>query len=296
MALAMSLCATIGVAQQIVTQKPVIDREQLQGQAKMVWIQDLNLSDEQEAQIAAIRKEYRPKIDQSAKELKNLAKEEVDQIKGVFTPEQKPKIQAMIEERKEFKEESLAQTIASLKELDLTEAEHAKIAEIRKEFRPKIDEAARQLEGLLNETQKMARDEAVKADKTHREVLQSLNLTSAQKTELENIGKQLKDLVGNELAKIQGVLTEEQRETLQDLRSERKELVRDRLAEQIANFKDLNLTQPQKDSLMKIRQEFRPKIHEVGNNLRATIGEEARKIVEVLKPAGSVAQRPESVR
>jgi Spy/CpxP family protein refolding chaperone len=207
MALAMSLCATIGVAQQIVTQKPVIDREQLQGQAKMVWIQDLNLTDEQEAQIAAIRKEYRPKIEESAKELKNLAKEEVDQIKSVFTQEQKPKIQAMIEEHKEFKEESLAQTVASLKELDLTEAEHAKIAEIRKEFRPKIDEAAKRLESLLNDTQKMARDEAVKSDKTRTQVLQSLNLTGAQKTELENVGKQLKDLVGNEVAKIQGVLT-----------------------------------------------------------------------------------------
>ena len=73
MALAMSLCATIGVAQQVVTQKPVIDREQLQGQAKMVWIQDLNLSDEQEAQIAAIRKEYRPKIEESAKVDASLA-------------------------------------------------------------------------------------------------------------------------------------------------------------------------------------------------------------------------------
>jgi Spy/CpxP family protein refolding chaperone len=294
--LAMSICATTGVAQQIVTQKPVIEREQLQGQAKMVWIQDLNLSDEQEAQIAAIRKEYRPKIEESAKELKTLATEEVDKIRDVLTPEQRPKVKAAIEERKEFKEESLAQTIAGLKELDLTEAEHAKIAEIRKEFRPKIDAAAKQLEGLLNDTQKMARDEAVKSDKTRREVLQSLNLTSAQKTELENVGKQLKDLAGNELAKIQGVLTEGQRETLQDLRSERKELVRDRLAEQISNLQDLNLTQQQRDSLMKIRQEFRPKIHEVGNNLRATIGEEARKIVEVLKPAGGVAQRPESIR
>jgi len=152
------------------------------------------------------------------------------------------------------------------------------------------------VEGLLNDTQKMARDEAVRSDKTRTQVWQSLNLTSAQKTELENVGKQLKDLVGNEVAKIRDVLTQEQRETLQDLRSERKELVRDRLAEQIANFQDLNLTQQQKDSLMQIRQEFRPKIHEVGNNLRATIGEEARKIVEVLRPAGGVAQRPESVR
>jgi len=298
--LALSVCATIGVAQQVVTQKPVVDRaqDQLQGgQAKVlvVSIQDIDLSDEQEAKIAAIRQEYRPKIAESAKELKNLVKDEVDQIRSVFTPEQMPKVQAIIEARKEFKEESLAQTIVSLKELDLTEAELTKIAEIRKEFRPRIEEAAKQLEGFLTDTQKMAKDEAIKADKTRTQVLQALNLTSAQKSQLENVAKQLKDLVGNELAKIQGVLTEGQRETLQDLRAERKELVRDHLADQIANFRDLNLTQQQKDSIMKVRQEFRPKIQEVGNSLRATIGEEARKIVEVLKPAGVVAGRPERV-
>ena len=301
--LAMSVGAITGVAQ-VVTDKPAVGtadklRERLQdAQVKVlvVSIQDIDLSDEQEAEIAAIRKEYRPKIEASAKELKSLVKEEVEGIRNVFTPEQRPKIQAIIEERKDFREESLAHKIAGLKELDLTETELAKIAEIRKEYRPKIDEAAKQLERLLTDTQKEARKEAIKDDKPRREVLKVLNLTSAQTSELENNAKELKDLVGSEMSKLRGVLTAGQKETLQDLRAERREMVRDRLAHQIANLKDLNLTEQQKESLMNIRQEFRPKIQEAGNALRTEIGEEVGKIVAVLKPAGVVAERPETVK
>ena len=301
--LAMSVGAITGVAQ-VVRDEPAVGtadklRERLQdAQVKVlvVSIQDIDLSDEQEAEIAAIRKEYRPKIEESAKELKSLVKEEVEGIRNVFTPEQRPKIQAIIEERKDFREESLAHKIAGLKELDLTETELAKIAEIRKEYRPKIDEAAKQLERLLTDTQKEARKEAIKDDKPRREVLKVLNLTSAQTSELENNGKELKDLVGSEMSKLRGVLTAGQKETLQDLRAERREMVRDRLAHQIANLKDLNLTEQQKESLMNIRQEFRPKIQEAGNALRTEIGEEVGKIVAVLKPAGVVAERPETVK
>jgi Spy/CpxP family protein refolding chaperone len=298
--LAMSVGASTGVAQ-VVREKPAANRlrERLQdAQAKVlvVSIQDIDLSDEQEAKIAAIRKEYQPKIEESAKELKTLVKEEVDGIRNVFTPEQRPKIQAIIEERKDFREESLAHKIAGLKKLDLTEAELAKLAEIRKEYRPKIDAAATQLENLLTDAQKKARDEAIKDDKPRREVLKGLNLTNAQTSELENIAKELKDLVGNEMSKIRGVLTAGQKETLRDLRAERREMVRDRLAHQIANLRDLNLTEQQKEKLMNIRQEFRPKIQEVGNALRTEIGEEVGKIVAALKPAGVVAERPETVK
>jgi len=299
----MSVGAITGVAQ-VVRDEPAVGtadklRERLQdAQVKVlvVSIQDIDLSDEQEAEIAAIRKEYRPKIEASAKELKSLVKEEVDGIRNVFTPEQRPKIQAIIEERKDFREESLAHKIAGLKELDLTETELAKIAEIRKEYRPKIDEAAKQLERLLTDTQKEARKEAIKDDKPRREVLKVLNLTSAQTSELENNGKELKYLVGSKMSKLRCVLTAGQKETLQDLRAERREMVRDRLAHQIANLKDLNLTEQQKESLMNIRQEFRPKIQEAGNALRTEIGEEVGKIVAVLKPAGVVAERPETVK
>jgi hypothetical protein len=157
-----------------------------------------------------------------------------------------------------------------------------------------MEEAVKQLESLLTDAQKKARKEAIKADKTRREVLQAVNLTSEQRAEFENIAKELKDLVGNEVAKLRGVLTAGQKETLQDLRAERREMVRDRLAHQIANLRDLDLTQQQKDSLMSIRQEFRPKIQQAGNQLRTLIGEEVGKIVAVLKPAGVVAARPEA--
>jgi Spy/CpxP family protein refolding chaperone len=299
----MSVGAVTGVAQ-VATEKPTVGaadklRERLQdSQLKVlvVSIQDIDLSDEQEAQIAAIRKEFRPKIEESAKELKTLVKEEVDGIRNVFTPEQRPKVQAIIEERKDFREESLAHKIAGLKELDLTEAEVAKLAEIRKEYRPKIDAAVKQLESLLTDAQKEARKEAIKDDKPRRDVLKALNLTSAQTSEIGNIAKELRDLVGSEISKVRGVLTAGQKETLQDLRAERREMVRDRLAHQVANLSDLNLTEQQKESFMNIRREFRPKIQEAGNALRTEIGEEVGKIVAVLKPAGVVAERPETVK
>jgi len=293
LALATSVGAAIGVAQ-TVRERPAVGT----GKAKVlvVAIQDMELTDDQEAKIEAIRKEYRPKNEESAKELKNLVTEEVEQIRNVLTPEQRPKIREIMEERREFKEEGLAHKIAALKELDLTDGELEKIAEIRKEYRPRMEEAIKQLEGVLTVAQKQAREEAIKAGKTRREALQALDLSSEQRTELQTNAKELKDLVGNELAKIRDVLTAEQKETLQDLRSERKELVRDRLAHQIASLRDLDLTSEQRDRLMNIRQEFRPKIQEAGNALRTSIGEEIGKILVVLKPAGVVAERPERVK
>ena len=74
--------------------------------------------------------------------------------------------------------EGLAETIASLKELDLTDAELAKLADIRNEYRPKMDEAVKQLSSVLSDTQKKAREEAINADKTRKEVLGALNLTT----------------------------------------------------------------------------------------------------------------------
>jgi Spy/CpxP family protein refolding chaperone len=295
----MSVGATIGATQVVTEERPAgtAQEESRFGQPKMlvVTIQDIELTDEQEAQIAAIRKEYGTQIKDEAKELKTLVTEEIDKIRNVFTPEQRPKIQALIAERKEFKEESLAHALASLKELDLSEEELTKIAAIRKEYRPRTEDSVRQLEGLLTDEQKKAREEALKAGKSRRQILQALNLTSEQRAELENIAKELKDLVGNEAAKIRGVLTAGQREKLQDLRAERKEMVRDRLAHQIVNLRDLNLTEEQKTKLMNVRQEFRPKLQELGNQLRTSIGEEVGKIVAVLRPAGVVAERPERV-
>jgi hypothetical protein len=49
------------------------------------------------------------------------------------------------------------------------------------------------------------------------------------------------------------------------------------------NSKDLDLTADQKTKLADIRKEFRPKVHEAGNKLRAAVREEVRAILAVLK-------------
>ena len=54
-------------------------------------IQDLNLTDEQEAKIADIRKESRPKVEEAAKELGVVVKQEEDKVRAVLTPEQTEK-------------------------------------------------------------------------------------------------------------------------------------------------------------------------------------------------------------
>jgi len=246
-------------------------------------IQDLNLTDEQESKIADLRKEYRPKVQESGKDLGALVKEEIEKVRAVFTPEQKEKLQSMKDERADRSGGCLAHAIANLRALDLTDAEMTRIGEIRGDFRPKIEKAMKELQGLLTDEQKQARVDALKAGKKHREVLAALNLTADQKEKVAGVCKEVGTLVREELAKVHDVLTEEQNAKLAELKDERKEHVRDRMAHMIANFKDLNLTDEQKTQIANIRREYRPKVHEAGNKLRATIREEVQAILAVLK-------------
>jgi Spy/CpxP family protein refolding chaperone len=246
-------------------------------------IQDLNLTDEQEAKIGAIRNEYRPKVQEVAKDLAGMVKEEVEKVRAVLTPEQKTKLEAAREERQEQRGEGLAGRIAHLRELDLTDAETAKIADIRKEYRPKIEKALRELQGLLTEDQKKVREEGLKAGKKRREILESLNLTGEQREKVQTVGKEVATLVREEMEKIRDVLSAEQQEKLQELKDERQERVRDRHAHRIANLKDLNLTDDQKAQIAAIRNEYRPRVHEAGNKLRMTIREEVEAVVAVMK-------------
>jgi Spy/CpxP family protein refolding chaperone len=246
-------------------------------------IQDLNLTDEQEAKIADIRKEYKPKVQEAAKELGTIVKEEVDKVSGLLTPEQKTKLEAAKEEAKERRAQGLAERIAHFQELDLTEGEMTKIADIRKEYRPKIEKALKELQGLLTDDQKKARQEALKANKKRREVLEALNLNDEQKAKVQTVGKEVATLVREEMEKIRDVLSAEQKEKLQEFKEETKERIRDRRAHRIATLKDLNLTDEQKTQIADIRKEFRPKVHEAGNKLRATVREEVEAILGVLK-------------
>jgi Spy/CpxP family protein refolding chaperone len=246
-------------------------------------IQDLNLTDEQEAKIAEIRKEFRPKVQESARELADTVKAEEEKIREVLTPEQREKCQAMKAERKEHRMEGLAQRIAHLKELDLTDAEKAQIHEIRNEFHPKIMQAMEGLKGTLTDDQKKNREEALRAGKTHSEVVAALNLTDEQKEKVAGCCKEVRALVKEEMEKLRGVLTEEQQAELPMLKDERRERVRDRLACAIANSHDLSLTDDQKAKIAQIRTEYRPKVHEAGNKLRSAVREELSGILVIIK-------------
>jgi Spy/CpxP family protein refolding chaperone len=273
-AVAVAVWAAPPAAQAKAAQKGVILIEQ---------IQDLNLTDAQEAKLADIRKENRPKIQEAGKELAGVVKEEVEKVQAVLTPQQREKLQTLKEERQERREDSLAHRLANLKDLDLTDAEMTQIGDIRKEYRPKIEKALESLKGTLSAEQMKAREAAQAAGKTRRQVLESLNLTAAQKEKVETVGKEVAGLVREELEKIRDVLTKEQQEKLQDLKEERHEHVRDRMAHRVANLRDLNLTDEQKTKIADIRKEYRPKVHEAGNKLRAAVKEEVEKILAVIR-------------
>jgi len=246
-------------------------------------IQDLSLSDAQEAKIAEIRKECEPKVQEAAKELAALVKEEEQKLQGVLTAEQKQKIQALKEERKEHRSECVAHAIANLKALDMTDAEMAKIGEISTEFRPKMAKCMKELHGLLSDEQRKARADAVSSGKKRVEVIAALKLTDAQKDKIVAVAKDLTGLVRQEMEQIRDTLTASQKEKLADLKEERKEHARDRMAHRVANLKDLNLTDEQRTRLAAIRNEYRPRIHEAGNRLRGAIRDEVERVAAVLK-------------
>jgi Spy/CpxP family protein refolding chaperone len=250
-------------------------------------MQDLSLTDEQEAKIADIQKEYRPKVQEAAKNLDTVVKEEVGKAREVLTDEQKTKLADVKEERKEERKERrperLAERLAHVEQLDLTDGERAKMAEIRDEFRPKMAKVMESMRGLLTDDQKKARVDALEAGKNRREVIAALNLTDEQKGKVEAAGKEMRTLVREELEKIRDVLSEGQKEKLEVFQEERKEHVRDRMAHAIMNSKDLDLTADQKTKLADIRKEYRPKVHEAGNKLRGAVREEVRAILAVLK-------------
>jgi Spy/CpxP family protein refolding chaperone len=246
-------------------------------------IQDLNLTDEQEAKIADIRKESRPKVEEAAKELGVVVKQEEDKVRAVLTPEQTEKLQALKGERKERRHEGLCERIAHLRDVDLTDAEISQIENIQKEFRPKIVKAMDGLKGLLSDEQKKAREEGLKAGKKRREILASLRFTDDQKQKETAVSKEVATIVREEMEKIKDVLTEEQQAKLPELKDERQDRVRDRWACRIANLSDLNLTAQQKTQIADIRKEFRPKVQEAGNKLRAAVREEVEAILGVIK-------------
>ena len=92
----------------------------------------------------------------------------------MLTLDQLLQIENMKEERKTLRVEGFAARIAHLRDLDLTEGEKTKIAEIRNEFRPKIVQALEGLRGTPTPEEAKVREDALKAGKGRREVIASL--------------------------------------------------------------------------------------------------------------------------
>jgi Spy/CpxP family protein refolding chaperone len=246
-------------------------------------IRDLNLTDAQEADIAAIREEYAPKVEQAVTQLQTAVKEARDAARDVLTAEQKTKLAAMKEEGKTWKYETMAERVAHLRDLDLTDEEMTKLASIRKEYRPKIVEALESLKGTLTPEQAKMREEGLKAGKSRREVIASLNLSNEQKQQVEAVGEQVRALVREELNKMRDVLNPEQREKLATMKEDRREQIRGRALFAIESLKELNLTDEQKTQLKAVQMEYGPRIEEAGNQVRAVVREEIRAIIGVIK-------------
>ena len=102
-------------------------------------------------------------------------------------------------------------------------------------------------------------------------------------TAMDGTVKELHLLVHQQLEAMRQLLSETQKEKLQDFKDERREHVRDRMAHRVASSKELNLTEGQVSKITDIRKDYRPKVHEAGNQLRGLVREEVDLIVGVLK-------------
>jgi Spy/CpxP family protein refolding chaperone len=267
----------------VAADEPAAENKDAAAKGMAERLADLNLTDEQEAKIRDVRKECKPKVQEAAKELAGLVKDEIDKVREILTPEQREKIKALEEERKENRAEHLAARLSHLRDLKLSDAEKAQFEEIREEYQPKVEQLRMQLAGVLTDEQKKAREEGLKAGKTRREIRESFNLSSEQKEKFESIGKEMVAVVREELAKMKSVLSTSQREELTELKGERRERARDRLVCAIVNLKDLDLTDEQKSKIAAVREEFRPKVHEAGNKLRAAVRDEVAQILDVVR-------------
>lgn len=244
---------------------------------------DLNLTNEQETKIADIQKQNQSKIRDAAKQLSAVVKEEIEKIQAVLTPEQKAHRATQKEERKEERAERLAERIARVKELDLTDAELAQFEEIKEETRPKIEKLMTDLAAILTPEQKEARSKALQSGESRREVREALNLSAEQKQKVDAIGTELVSVVRQELEKMHSVLTPAQQAAVAAAKEERKDQIRDRLAYRIETASKLKLTADQKASISKIRKEYRPKVQDAGDKLRAAVREEVAMILAVFK-------------
>ena len=112
------------------------------------------------------------------------------------------------------------------KNLNLSDAQKAKLADLRKEYEPKFKANHEKMESILTAEQKKARDEAVKAaiaaGKKGKEIFDAagaaMKLTDDQKTKMADAWKQAGALFKEFGEKFRAFLTPEQKEKLDKMR------------------------------------------------------------------------------
>ncbi len=110
-----------------------------------------------------------------------------------------------------------------LEGLNLTDEQKEKVAEVSKEFAPKVAELAKKRMGLLTEEQRKARAEAEKAAKEAgksreeiaRAAREAVTLTPEQKEKMAELAKEERELLNQRIEKIKAILNADQKEQLQ---------------------------------------------------------------------------------
>jgi len=250
----------------------------------LAGIQDLYLTDEQVAKIGDIAKACRPKVEEAGKEVASAVREELEKVHGALTPEQKEKVLAQKDERAGHQFDGLVARIAYLSDLDLTDHEFSVIEGMQRQSRPRLAKVVEELGRILTDEQKKAHEEMVQAGKKRGDILAALKLTDEQKGKMDLVGKKLNVLVRGQLESIREILNAEQGAHLREIKTESKDRtrIRDRWAARITTVEDLNLTAAQRAQILEIRKEYRPKVNEAGNKLRAAIAEELDRVLAVL--------------
>jgi Spy/CpxP family protein refolding chaperone len=110
------------------------------GKKRKEILESFKLTDDQKEKVTAV-----------AKELGALVREEAEKVRDVLSASQKEELQEIKDERKEHVRDRRAHRVANLKDLNLTDEQKTKLADIRKEFRPKIQEAGNKLRSGVRE-------------------------------------------------------------------------------------------------------------------------------------------------
>jgi Spy/CpxP family protein refolding chaperone len=91
------------------------------------------------------------KVEAVGKELATLVREELEKVRDVLTEERQEKVAELKDERHDRIRDRWAARVVNFRDLDLTDAEKAKIMAIRKEYRPKVHAAGNKLRADVRE-------------------------------------------------------------------------------------------------------------------------------------------------